>query len=110
MDFDCQACGACCQASNGYGKHYVRLSAEDMQRLTTSQKRLHTVTIEESYGATGAMSLKGNRKTCSALCGEVGVEVSCEIYENRPNVCRSFVMGDDCCLLAREEAGLGEFE
>ena len=63
MDFDCQACGACCQASNGYGKHYVRLSAEDMQRLTTSQKRLHTVTIEESYGATGAMSLKGNRKT-----------------------------------------------
>lgn len=49
---------------------------------------------------------------CKSLTGEIGKEVFCTIYENRPSVCRAFeVISQDGvqnsrCAKARKEAGL----
>ena len=110
MTFDCQSCGACCQASKDYtGEQYIRLTAEDVNQFTLEQQRLHTVAVDnDPYGMVGALCL--NKGVCSALEGTIGEAVSCSVYSNRPSICRTFDMGGDCCRLAREEAGLSEWD
>ncbi|WP_411358031.1 YkgJ family cysteine cluster protein [Pseudidiomarina salilacus] len=47
---------------------------------------------------------------CVALEGEIGQQVGCRIYENRPSPCREFVAGDEgenaYCNKARAHYGL----
>jgi Fe-S-cluster containining protein len=43
-----------------------------------------------------------------ALKGEVGVKVSCAIYEYRPNVCRSFQPNTPDCAKVRRYFHLEE--
>lgn len=49
---------------------------------------------------------------CAALRGEVGIKVTCAIYQWRPSPCRAFSplaavgMGDDACNDARRRHGL----
>jgi Fe-S-cluster containining protein len=47
---------------------------------------------------------------CVALTGEIGKQVGCSIYANRPSPCREFVAGDEdvnpFCDKARAKYGL----
>ncbi|PTB84579.1 zinc/iron-chelating domain-containing protein, partial [Pseudidiomarina aestuarii] len=47
---------------------------------------------------------------CVALDGEIGVQVGCTIYANRPSPCREFIAGDEgenpFCDKARAQHGL----
>ncbi len=43
---------------------------------------------------------------CAALCGQVGQQVACGIYEWRPNPCRELEAGSDGCNRARLRHGL----
>mgnify|MGYP001243317471 CR=1 FL=1 len=51
---------------------------------------------------------------CTHLGGTIGVEISCEVYEDRPNICRDFEAGSDRCFGYRRmygiDAPLGEEE
>lgn len=120
-ELDCQSCGACCKAHPNYeGRSYVKIYDQDFERLTDEQREKYTVTIplgsSEASGYSyldnwlqrGAMRLVEDKK-CAALTGEIGNCVGCDIYDNRPDVCRGFEKGDDSCHFARMEAGLGPF-
>ncbi len=69
--------------------------------------------VEDSGGA--LVSLKGTTRHnpgCESLGGRIGVEVGCQIYENRPSPCRNFKASyedgyiHDRCDQAREKHGL----
>lgn len=118
---DCQSCGACCKAHPDYeGRSYVKIYDQDFDRLTDEQREKYTAVIPlgsseaagysylDNWTQRGAMKLVEDKK-CSALSGEIGSCVGCDIYDNRPKICRTFEKGSDSCYLAREEAGLSPF-
>lgn len=45
---------------------------------------------------------------CSALEGEIGREVSCGIYPDRPKACRDFEAGSMECKLTRLRMGISD--
>lgn len=55
---------------------------------------------------------EGRSLRCVALRGDIGVDVSCSIYEFRPSTCRDFAplaaagRGDEACDEARRRHGL----
>lgn len=46
------------------------------------------------------------RCVCMALSGQVGSKVACDIYEQRPDVCRNFPIGSAQCISARQMHGV----
>jgi Fe-S-cluster containining protein len=46
---------------------------------------------------------------CTALVGEVGKQVGCNIYEQRSSTCREFEAGSEDCAKARKIHGLPVF-
>ncbi len=92
-DFDCQACGACCD----YSPLWPRFSLETEDEIT----RIPPDFIARDEGG---MRCTGNR--CAALDGVVTQRVACTIYAVRPHVCRACMPGDDACLMARVRHGL----
>jgi Fe-S-cluster containining protein len=94
--FDCQSCGACCS----YSAEWPRFSTEDDEQLDRIPAK--HVAADES-----GMRCEGVR--CSALTGEIGKATACGIYDNRPDVCRACMPGDDDCLMARRAHGLPVF-
>ncbi|KRB49973.1 Fe-S oxidoreductase [Rhizobium sp. Root708] len=94
IDFDCQACGACCSFSSSW----PRFSTETDEELDEIPP--HFVSDDQQ-----GMRCHGDR--CVALHGRVGVNTSCSIYEIRPDVCRACMPGDGACLEARAAYGFG---
>lgn len=45
---------------------------------------------------------------CVALAGEIGVAVTCSIYDSRPSPCREFDVEHEACARARRRCGVGE--
>ena len=43
---------------------------------------------------------------CVALTGEIGKQVSCSIYDQRPSPCREFDIEHAACNRARQRCGL----
>jgi Fe-S-cluster containining protein len=103
---NCQECGACCRALPSWeGPNiYVRLNRYELERFTAKERKAHVVDFKDEYGAVAALGMIDRR--CSALDGEIGCSVSCQVYENRPEICREFQPNSDQCLGARDEAGL----
>jgi uncharacterized protein len=89
----CRSCGACCS----FSAEWPRFSLESEADLD----RIPRALVDDAHGR---MRCEGNR--CAALVGKVGVETSCAIYDQRPDVCRACVPGDDACRMAREHFGL----
>lgn len=77
-DNPCLSCGACCA--------YYRITFHADEALAIPAEYLEQIQPEVSC-------MKGTNNyppRCSALRGEVGQQVSCAIYENRPSPCREF--------------------
>jgi Fe-S-cluster containining protein len=89
----CQSCGACCS----FSAEWPRFSLESEADIG----RIPRALVDD---ARGRMLCSGNR--CGALVGEVGVGTSCAIYDQRPDVCRACMPGDDACRLARQHFGI----
>lgn len=109
MTLDCQKCGACCTsiAWNNVTMPFVPLENKDQKRLG---KLLKIYSQEEPFSNYKCM-LKiiyadPKESRCAALSGQVGCEVSCKIYEKRPDTCRAFVVGSSECLRARRRNGI----
>ena len=99
---DCTTCGACCTA-------FVVVDAE---RASIPNSKLWTVTSVNENGEESAKRFLRRREpdfACAALEGEVGDEVSCSVYENRPSMCRKFEAGSDRCHAVRRAFGIEPF-
>jgi Fe-S-cluster containining protein len=89
----CQSCGACCS----FSREWPRFSTEDSDALD----RIPAALVDDSLGR---MRCIGDR--CAALAGDIGVSTSCTIYQDRPDVCRACIAGDDACQMARLRYGM----
>jgi hypothetical protein len=89
----CNTCGACC----AYSHDWPRFTIETDIAL----RRIPRALIDDSMSG---MLCHGAR--CAALAGRVGVETSCTVYADRPEVCRECVPADDACQIARRKHGL----
>lgn len=89
----CTACGACC----AYSPSWPRFTIESESEIRCIP---HAFVNDDSSG----MRCHGAR--CAALRGDVGIETSCAVYEDRPDVCRACMPGDAACAIARDSYGL----
>lgn len=103
-DSPCLACGACCASLR------VDFAREEL----LSEGGAVPDGLADTWGGCTAR-MRGTdhaRPRCAALQGQVGVAVSCGIYEWRPSPCREFGAatlwgrGDPACNQARRRHGL----
>lgn len=81
VTLDCRTCGACCRDND------IVLTDKDRRRLGRVRLRLLP----------------------SGRCNQLGAHNTCRIYDSRPDACRDFPPGSECCLFSREEE-LGIFD
>jgi uncharacterized protein len=102
---ECQTCGACCtnpdeNRSEGF-VYYVELPKKS-RLLENDTLRKRFVHIDDK-GAHMRLDPSGR---CSALKGQLGVKVGCQVYDDRPRGCRLVEAGSARCFQARRERGL----
>jgi len=74
----CLSCGACC------AYYRITLYADEVVAIPAEY-------IERLHSAVSCMKGTNNYPPrCAALRGEVGQQVSCAIYADRPSACREF--------------------
>ena len=94
----CTSCGACCASFR------VDFSVEELDENGGSVPAGLTVELTDTL-----CRMRGTDHTpprCAALTGQLGVQVSCGIYEWRSSPCREFSEGSDACNRARMRQGL----
>jgi uncharacterized protein len=94
----CQQCGACCAAFR------VDFSIHESQEHGGRVPAGLAVEVNDTL-----LRMRGTdhaRPRCAALVGQIGVAVSCGIYEWRPNPCHELEAGSDACQRARARHGL----
>ena len=93
IELDCLECGACCHDAN------VILDEDDFARWRDAGRK---DLFNKAY-----LKRKDGRVTLRFLetgnCRNLGADLKCGIYEVRPDNCRAFVVGSECCLAARED-------
>lgn len=94
----CNECGACCWTREEFGRGgYVRLNDEDIKRLP---HKYHLKVITESEFNVDRLGVRGTPATgyrCVALVGRIGEKTLCDIYEQRPELCRKYERGSVDC-------------
>lgn len=105
----CLDCGACCQFFKVTFKK--KESSENGGQVPKEYIEIYDASRMNMIGRG-----KFNDKVfCKSLTGEIGKQVFCTIYENRPSVCREFevIFKDGTqnprCAQARKSAGLKPF-
>lgn len=109
MSRSCTACGACCAV---YRVTFHRHELDEVPggRVPTG------LTEAMSADIAGMRGTAAQPPRCVALRGEIGVSVTCAIYEFRPSPCREFAplaavgRGDEACNDARRRHGLPPLE
>jgi Fe-S-cluster containining protein len=91
---DCLACGACCRNNE------VILEDEDMPRFEHAGLTHLAKAPYSRRDRDGRVIL---RLAKNGHCNHLGKDNACAIYEARPNACREFPAGSECCLWARFE-------
>lgn len=91
-EFDCHACGACCFANTA---DYVAVSGDDYQRLGVG-----AATQAGFSGVKCFMTMNDGRCSCLRFGDIAGF--TCDVYEQRPEVCRQLEPGSPACVAERE--------
>ena len=105
-EFDCQTCGACCISDVPTSPRYVQLVEADLKRLPAKYlleiipPRLNNIWSYEGLGV-DRDHLDG--PACVAFRGRAGDNCQCDMYEDRPKICREFESGGNKCLEVRSE-------
>ena len=94
MKLDCTECGACCRDNE------VILEKQDFARARREKGVLAKLAPPYTRKRDGNLML---RVLSNGKCTHLGAGNLCGIYEHRPNACRYFPAGSECCLFAREE-------
>lgn len=104
----CLSCGACCA--------FFRVSFHWSETLAESHAVPAAMTEPISTYQNAMLGTGSTSPVCVALKGRVGDSVSCEIYEHRPNCCRTFQASyedgnkNDRCDQARFGKGLAHLQ
>jgi uncharacterized protein len=96
----CQQCGACC-ASFRVSFYWAEAAERGLPDELLEKLNAHLA------------NLKGTNQPqprCHALQGEVGENVTCVAYSQRPSPCREVEPGDAKCNTARARHGLPPLE
>lgn len=100
----CQKCGACCA--------FFRVSFHWSEILTESFAVPAALTEKISPHQSAMMGTNQKNPRCVSLDGVIGKSISCQIYENRPEPCRTFLPSyedgfvNERCEKARINKGL----
>ena len=97
-DLNCQQCGACCahfRVAFYWGESDEAPGGHVPSALTES--------LRPNVLCMRGTSSKQPR--CQALQGDIGGQVGCGIYAQRPTPCREVMPGDPQCLRARQAHG-----
>lgn len=119
---DCRACGLCCVSLQDQ-PFFCDVTEEDMKRLGKRFVRLNVIytdpfsqllaAMEGRWYPIAAIKTKWRTQrrgplqstqacTCVALRGSLLKQVSCRVYERRPESCREAIQpGDEECLALR---------
>lgn len=95
----CIDCGACC--------HYFKIKFSLKNNPQVPKHRI--IEIKDDGYMMGAHKFKGK---CNAIAGTIGKDSLCEIYLDRPDVCKAFEVWlpngeqNSKCIKAREYYGL----
>jgi Fe-S-cluster containining protein len=106
VTYDCVTCGACCYNPDdnreiGY-IDYVEIKPTDpIMKKPDLVRRL--VVLDNDL--LPHMRLNHLHR-CAALTGQLGVNVGCSIYHDRPTLCRAFSAGSKKCKELRKERGV----
>ena len=96
---DCQSCGACCQAFTQVAVYPdEKIFPENYWEITVKGEN-GEITVDKF------LRRDGETFACTSLGGKLGENVSCNIYEQRPVVCRNFEAGSDKCHALRRAFG-----
>lgn len=98
-DLACLSCGACCAAFR-VDFHCSDLASADAPGVPVELTVPLTATLVRMRGTDEAPP------RCVALAGEIGREVGCTIYPQRPSPCHELQPGEERCLRARAAHGL----
>jgi Fe-S-cluster containining protein len=90
---DCLACGACCYSNE------VVLGKDDVRRFERAG-RPELAAMPYARRKNGKLVL---RLATDRGCVQLGVDNRCNIYGIRPDMCRTFPPGSECCLSSRAE-------
>jgi uncharacterized protein len=96
---DCQTCGACCATFD------VWLSDEETARFEASPRLSRLTVLYQRPGLSGRF-LRREAGRCASLRGRLGEQCRCEIYADRPSLCRQFEAGSPECFEARRARNL----
>ena len=92
----CRQCGACCAT--------FRVS---FYWAEAAQRGLSDAYIEKlTAHLAGMAGTNRSSPRCTALQGEIGNQVTCQVYLTRPSACREVQPGDEKCARARTRHGL----
>ncbi len=100
----CQKCGACCA--------YFRVSFHWSEILRESSGVPEELTLKIAPHQSAMLGTQKKNPRCISLSGIVGENNFCQIYLNRPEVCRSFLpsfengLRNERCDKARINNGL----
>lgn len=95
----CQTCGACCAS---FRVSFYWAEANDAPGGTVPVELTESLTPHlRCMRGTNA-----KQPRCVALVGQVGQEVTCQIYPLRASPCHEVQLGDAQCLKARHKHGL----
>lgn len=98
----CTQCGACCAS--------FRVDFHPLELAGGAFAWGEGVPVEMTYPLTPHMvrmqGTDAQPPRCVALAGEVGVQVRCSIYAERPSPCREFDVQHEACARARQRFGL----
>jgi Fe-S-cluster containining protein len=90
---DCLACGACCYSNE------VVLGKDDVRRFERAG-RPELASMPYARRKNGKLVL---RLAKDRGCLQLDLDNHCNIYGIRPEMCRTFPAGSECCLSARAE-------
>ena len=96
---DCQSCGACCQAFTQVAVYPDEKIFPEYYWEITVKGEKGEITVDKF------LRRNGETFVCEFLGGKLGEHVSCNIYEQRPIVCRNFEAGSDKCHALRRAFG-----
>jgi Fe-S-cluster containining protein len=99
--FECTTCGACCRFYTDGIVYGVKVSSADATRLPPELLVLC---------ADDVTRLVANGFQCAALERGADGIVSCRVYTDRPQVCRSFTKGSVACVCCRKRYSVGAYD
>jgi Fe-S-cluster containining protein len=96
---ECIPCGACCV----YGL-IIPINRREPEPL----ERYIEVTLDEAPDVVIERAFERDDRDgrCVNMAGEVGVEIGCTVYPDRPQICRDFDAGSDRCFGYRRMYGI----